>query len=134
MIAPVAGLEDRTPITMHPCSRSDYLPAGLLFFAAFTAVVVATLSPVVSAPTASASQVAVIFPPWVGLAEAIDRVGRANGLPVRQGLFANTIVVQPRDGRFVTAVRDQGALFVIDPAVIGGCVTAKGPAALSRPP
>ena len=107
---------------MVPCRFIDVAPALALATAAFLSVFLFTLAPSAKTSAAETGQVAVVFPPWIDLAEATMRTARADGRPVRQGLFGNILVVQPDDGDFVTKIYAQGALLVIDPKVLGGCL------------
>ena len=101
----------------------DFVPAMAVAALAFVSVVTMTVMPALGTPDARTGQVGVIFSPWVTLTDGVGRIGRAHGRTVRQGLFANILVAQPDDERFMTEIYRQGALLVIDPSVLGGCLT-----------
>ena len=113
---------------MAYCRIADFIPASIIAAVAFASVATATLAPATLAPAAQPAaagpaQVAVIFPPWVDLAEGFVRIANANGRLVRQGLVESILVAQPDGEGFVTAIYDQGAILVIDPTILGGCLT-----------
>ena len=108
---------------MSYCRLADFLPAGIVAAAAFASVMVASLAPAAQPSSVGAAQVAVIFPPWVDLADGFVRIANANGRLVRQGTFENILVVQPDDEDFIESVYEQGALLVIEPTMLGGCLT-----------
>ena len=108
---------------MAYCRLVDFVPAAIVAAAAFASVSVATLAPAAQPPSAGMAQVAVIFPPWVNLADGFIRIANANGRLVRQGTFENILVAQPDDEHFVESVYQQGAILVIEPTILGGCLT-----------
>ena len=108
---------------MSYCRLADFVPAGIVAAAAFMSVMVASLAPAAQSTSAGAAQVAVIFPPWVDLADGFIRIANANGRLVRQGTFENILVAQPDDEHFIESVYRQGAILVIEPTVLGGCLT-----------
>ena len=108
---------------MAYCRLADFIPASIVAAAAFASVATATLAPMAQPAAAGTTQVAVIFPPWVDLAEGFIRIANANGRLVRQGLVESILVAQPDDEGFVAAIYAQGAILVIDPTILGGCLT-----------
>ena len=107
---------------MSYCRFTDFLPALSLTSATFVAVAIFTLAPALDVDAAGSAQVAVIFPPWVDVTDGVGRIARAGGRPVRTGRLESIIVAQPDDPHFFEAIDDQGALFVIDPTILGGCL------------
>ena len=107
---------------MTDCRWRDLVPAALIAMATFAGVAVFTLAPMAQASFDGSRQVAVIFAPWVSVSEGVTRVAKAGGRPVRTGRLQSIIVAQPDDRRFFDDIHDEGALFVVDPTILGGCV------------
>lgn len=107
---------------MAGCRWRDFVPAALIAMATFAGVAVFTLAPMAQASFDGARQVAVIFAPWVTVSEGVTRVAKAGGRPVRAGRLQSIIVAQPDSRQFFDDIHDEGALLVIDPTFLGGCV------------
>jgi len=71
-------------------------------------------------------QVAVIFGPGTGLAEAISQIGRAEGTVVRVGAFSNIVVAVGSAPDLIDRVKEKGAWLVVDPRGLGGCFIESG--------
>ena len=105
---------------------TDYAPALVLAGFAFFGVSAAQLFQGVGSSIATLPQVAVVFPPWVEMGEALARVTQADGRLVRLGFFGNVIIAAPNDERFVERLYQQGGVLVVDPIVFGGCSVEGG--------
>ena len=101
---------------------TEFAPAMLLAAMAFFSVSVVQMSGSFGGSVSDLPQVAVIFPPWVDFGDAMARVSEADGRPVRQGLLSNIVIAASQDVGFVTRLYDQGAILVVDPLVLGGCL------------
>ena len=85
----------------------DLRPAAILLVISVLGSVVAG-----SLPRAGDTRFAVIAPPWYGLAEAVELVGRAGGAVVDAGGLPNVIIAQSKNSGFVGALYRQGAWLV----------------------
>ena len=108
-------------MTVETCRWIDFAPALLLGMVAFLSVFAAQVLGAFGTPIETLPQMAVIFPPWVDLGEAVTRIAQADGRLVRQGLFDNIVVAAANDSGFVTRLYQNGAILVVDPIVLGGC-------------
>jgi len=102
-------------------------------FASFLPAIALALISVVALGTAqmrpsdkAGDQVAVIFGPGTSLAEAIARIGGADGMVVRAGAFSNIVVAVGSAPDFIDRVREKGAWLVVDPRGLGGCFVESG--------
>jgi hypothetical protein len=95
----------------------DLQPAAILLVISVLGSAVAG-----SLPRADDTRFAVITPPWYGLAEAAELVGRAGGAVVDAGGLPNVIIAQSSDSGFVGALYRQGAWLVTHPLAPGGCL------------
>jgi hypothetical protein len=68
------------------------------------------------------SEVAAIFPPWMGRERAFAAAQSAGGRVVRQGLIASILVVHGEDAGLSDRLYAAGAWAVIDPVAFGGCL------------
>ena len=100
----------------------EFAPALLLAAVASISVSVMQLSGAFGGSLGALPQVAVVFPPWTDFGDAISRVAAADGRPVRQGLFGNIVIAAPNDTGFIAKLYDQGAMLVVDPIALGGCL------------
>ncbi len=100
----------------------DFIPALLISVVAFVSTAFMTMAPPAADPSVRPQAMAVVFPPWVDLPTALGRVARADGRALRQGLFGNIVVAVSDDPAFPDMLFANGALFVLDPSVLGGCL------------
>lgn len=66
--------------------------------------------------------VAAIFPPWIGAAEAVGKVAQAGGAVVRMGISGNIVVAHGDDPAFADRIGRAGAWLIVDPVALGGCL------------
>ena len=105
---------------------TDYAPALVLAVCAFFGVSAAQLFHGSGSAIGTLPQVAVVFPPWIEMEDALARVTQADGRLVRLGLFGTVIIAAPNDENFVTRLYEQGGVLVVDPIVFGGCSVEGG--------
>ncbi len=67
----------------------------------------------------------VLFAPWVGAGDAMQRVGEAGARIVRFGVFPFIVVAQPDHAQFESRIRERGALLILDPRALAACFTVK---------
>lgn len=77
------------------------------------------------APRDPARGVAVVFPPWVGSADAMSRAAAAGAAIVQKGRYAFIVIARPRSQTYIRDVLAEGALLVLEPAALG-CVGRRG--------
>jgi hypothetical protein len=75
------------------------------------------------APRDPARGVAVVFAPWTSQAQALERAARSGGRLMRLSGLPFIVVVAPDGPDYVARVRAEGALMVLDPAALAGCLT-----------
>ncbi|MEQ8349530.1 MAG: hypothetical protein RIB84_28095 [Sneathiellaceae bacterium] len=97
----------------------DVWPALALAAAAIVGLGIMSLS-----PPADARQVAAVFPPWLSMAERMERVTAARGVAVDEGAWGNVVLVSLPSGTGRGALLRQGAWFVVDPRALRGCFSA----------
>lgn len=67
---------------------------------------------------------AIVFAPWISQAEAFARIGEAGGAVVRAGYVPFVAVAIAEDSRsFTAAMRDAGAIALLDPRALALCAT-----------
>ncbi len=94
---------------------------GLFFLVSLVGPMALAFAP--SDPT----EVAVVFPPWHSPARMVDDVAAAQARVVRQGAFAEILVVVSDRPGLVARLYGRGAWVVLDPHAFGGCLVG-GPA------
>ena len=67
--------------------------------------------------------VAIVFAPWTDEATAMSRVGAAGGAVVRAGGAGFISVAMPQSPEFAKDIRAAGAWLLLDPQIVGGCMT-----------
>lgn len=77
----------------------------------------------IAGPKDAGEGVAVVFAPWIDEATAMSRVGAAGGAVVRAGGAGFVSVVIPQSPDFENDIRAAGAWLLLDPQVVGGCMT-----------
>lgn len=77
------------------------------------------------APLDARNGVAVIFPPWIGSADAVTRAAAAGASLVRMGRYPFIVVVHPQGEGYLRRVMGDGAWAVLDPQGFGGCLARK---------
>jgi hypothetical protein len=111
-------------------SRSQDRAASATRFKGWQAALAAALMILASAaPVAwiesrprDASEVAVIFAPWMTGEDAFARVLAADGLVMRQGIIDSILVVHGANAGLIDRLYAVGAWAVIDPVAFGGCL------------
>ena len=106
----------------HPASEAyprlrDLGPAAALLFAGMAALLIATL-----APSGKDGQYAVIAPPWYRLGDTIALIQKAGGGIVDMGGPAYMVIAHSENPDFVRTLYGAGALLVIDPLRLRGCI------------
>lgn len=77
-------------------------------------------------PNTPNATVAVVFPPWTSGSRAIEITVAAGASILRSGRFSFITVVRPNERDYAERVRANGAWFVINSKVFGGCLTRSG--------
>lgn len=95
---------------------------ALIFFSA--ASMLAPLG-LVAGMTPAGDGVAVVFAPWTSFDEALVSVARSGGRYVRPGAFDFIAIATFEDPAFTSSVRRQGAWALLDPQVLGGCLSER---------
>lgn len=70
--------------------------------------------------------VAVVFPPWWSVQQALQAAASANAAFVRTTAIPAILVVRPDERAGLSRLREAGAWFSIDPQAIAACLTLKG--------
>lgn len=96
---------------------SSWLSAVALLTASFIAVAALALQ-----ARSGADVVAVVFPPWWTVTDAIAAVAVAEAAVVRTTALPSIVVVRPREGDGLQRLRAAGSLFAIDPRAAGACL------------
>lgn len=101
----------------------DFLPALMLGAAAIAGLAVLSLS-----PSAEARQLAVLFPPWMPMAERMERIAAAEAVPVDEGAWGGIVLVSlpGAEPERRAALLRQGAWLLLDPLGLRGCSAAAG--------
>jgi hypothetical protein len=73
-------------------------------------------------PKAPAGPVAALFPPWWRARDAFDGAAAAGAAIVRTGAWPTLLVVTSPDPRLEAHLRAAGALLLLDPRALGGCL------------
>ncbi|WP_372425737.1 hypothetical protein [Salinarimonas chemoclinalis] len=85
------------------------------------------------APADVRAGTAIVFPPWTSQADAFARIGASGGALVSAGSVPFVaIAVADEPAAFARAVRTAGALFLLDPGALGGCLVPRSDAPSSR--
>jgi hypothetical protein len=71
-------------------------------------------------PQSDRGQFAVVFRPDMTRDQISESVERANGKVVREGSFGTLVVAHFDDPGFESQLKSGGALFVLNPSIIGG--------------
>ncbi len=67
--------------------------------------------------------IAALYPPWWGASRSL-LAAATGGVPVRFGAAGFVVVVVPDTPDAARRLRQAGAWLLLDPEVLGGCVTA----------
>jgi hypothetical protein len=106
-------------------STSIFVSLAVLF------VLIATFSYVAISPDIAAdgeySQYAVMFTPSTNYKQAFNHIVRAGGKPIRGGNLEFIMVAASKNPDFKNRVKKQGALFLFNPIILGGCSIEKRP-------
>ena len=86
---------------------------------------VAAVAAIEWAPHDQNSNVAVVFPPWVGGTDAASRSAGAGADLIRNGRFPFVVIVHPQRSDFTGAVLREGALVVLDASALRGCFSVR---------
>lgn len=93
--------------------------------ALFTLLTVAAPLALLGAPRPDERGVAVVFAPWTESGAAMERVARAGGEIARIGGFPFVAIAVASSPDFARRVRDEGALLLLDPQALGGCLDTR---------
>ncbi|MBR9825170.1 MAG: hypothetical protein GYB36_05120 [Alphaproteobacteria bacterium] len=97
-------------------SRLAFLPAVLIGLAVVCTPLLGLFEPV------EGNEVAAVFPPGWGEADVLLASAAADSRLVRFGAFSNIGVIRIDDEDTLLALRAQGALLLLHPQVLGGCL------------
>lgn len=95
----------------------------IAFLLVFALLTLAAPLALVAGPKDTGEGVAVVFAPWIDEATAMSRVGEAGGAVIRAGNLGFISVAMPASPDFADDIRKAGAWLLLDPQVIGGCLT-----------
>ncbi len=113
-------MTDRRAVASYPADGGprlgDFLPACVLLV--LTVMTFAVLS---ALPGRDQRQLAVLFPPGVGVVAAAARVAGAGGELVDVGWLPNIVIAASDTPGFSRALYKAGAWLVINPIVARGC-------------
>lgn len=104
-----------------------YLPAVAVSLAAIGAPLLAAFEPV------RGDEAAAIFPPGWSQADVVLATAEADLSFVRFGAFANIGIVRIIDARSLNALRQAGALLLLPPGALGGCLLPRDGLSLFDP-
>lgn len=93
------------------------------FLLAFSILTLGAPLALIAGPKDIDEGVAVVFPPWIDEATAMSRVGAAGGAVIRTGNVGFISVAMPQSPDFANDIRAAGAWLLLDPQVVGGCMT-----------
>tara|TARA_R110002124_G_scaffold149220_1_gene315045 strand:- start:190474 stop:190824 length:351 start_codon:yes stop_codon:yes gene_type:complete len=71
------------------------------------------------------SEYAILFPPNTKNTEALNHITRAGGKPVRGTKFEFLMIAVSKNPEFKKQLKKQGALFLFNPIILGGCYIEK---------
>ncbi len=95
----------------------SWLNAAALLTASFVAIAALALQ-----ARPGAEVVAVVFPPWWSVADAIAAAAAAEADVVRTTMLPSIVVVRPRDRDGLARLRAAGGLMALDPRAAGACL------------
>jgi len=95
----------------------SWLNAAVLLLASVVAVSTLSLRAHPDSET-----VAVVFPPWWSVSDALQATAEADAAIVRTTAIASIVVVRPRGREGMARLREAGGWFVVDPQAIAGCL------------
>ena len=98
-----------------------WLPALLLLVVTGLGTAGLTLRPT----TVAGGPVAAIFPPWWNATESFAAATTAGGNVIRQGAWSNILIVAAPGIDLSHRLRHAGALLLVDPTAIGGCLEGR---------
>lgn len=94
----------------------SFIPALLLAVSAIASLAVLSLS-----PAADARQLAVLFPPWLPMAERMERLAAAEAVPLDEGAWGGIVLVSLPAPERREALLRYGAWLLLDPRGLRGC-------------
>jgi hypothetical protein len=74
-------------------------------------------------PVPGSTQVGVVFPPQFTATDVLARISAAGGRLVREGAWPFIAVVTFDEPRTPARLESLGALFTVNPLILGSCVT-----------
>jgi len=95
----------------------DVIPAAILAAACLLVLAAASLRPL-----PGQDQVGVVFPPSLDDAQVLARVAEAGARLVRPGAWPFIAVVAVDGPHTLARLEDLGALFTVNPLVLGACL------------
>lgn len=95
---------------------------ALVFFSAASILAPVGLA---AGMTPTGSGVAIVFAPWTSFDEALISVANSGGRYIRPGAFDFIAIATAGDPTFVSRIRQQGAWALLDPQVLGGCLSER---------
>jgi len=95
----------------------------IAFLIVFVLLTLAAPLALIAGPKDMGEGVAVVFAPWIDEATAMSRVGEAGGAVIRAGNLGFISVAMPASPDFAADIRKAGAWLLLDPQVVGGCLT-----------
>lgn len=104
-------------------SHEDENVSRIAFLLAFVLLTLGAPLALIAGPKDMNAGVAVVFPPWIDEATAMSRVGAAGGAVIRAGNVGFISVAMPDSPAFANDIRKAGAWLLLDPQVVGGCLT-----------
>lgn len=104
----------------RPNTLRRYLPAIAVSLAAICMPLLSAFEPV------RGDEAAAIFPPGWSHADVVLATSQADLSFVRFGAFSNIGIVQIVDEASLTALRQAGALLLLPPGALGGCLLPRG--------
>ncbi len=113
-------MEHVTPQNKKAILR-DFLPAFALLFLSTCGILFANFK-----PSGEHGEYAIMAPFWYSLAQTVELVSRTGGDIVDVGGMANVMIVHSTNPAFVTAAYHAGAMLVLDPVLLRGCLADLG--------
>lgn len=101
----------------------DGTVSRIAFVLFFTLLTLAAPLALIAGPKDMSEGVAVVFAPWTDEATAMGRVGDAGGAVIRTGNLGFISIAIPASPEFAEDVRKAGAWLLLDPQIVGGCLT-----------
>lgn len=80
-----------------------------------------------SAPATGAATVAAVFPPWWSRERALGAVAGTDGSVLREGAVGSILLVRSEIPMLADRLRSRGALLVLGPAGLAGCLFSRSP-------